>query len=251
MTQRRSATSDRIERSAPHEGLRARYEAPEASQCTFRGVNARGRSPGGCAACRRPSGAAGAGRDSRHWPGPGGACECWRASASAPVADARSRRDGRWVARDVRRVGATAAGRGAAGFAVGWHTRRPGRRACGASVFGRGPAPTRSCAAPARGKRDHRLVAVVPLVRDHLDHASTGRQHRFDLLRRRDQRLDDRRPVAGAGILHGDADDRGIAAVCTSGHRKGPPAQSSRPQPWRIAPLATCIGRRMGSEQGD
>ena len=38
MTQRRSASSARIKRSTPHEGLRPRYEAPEASQDAFQGV---------------------------------------------------------------------------------------------------------------------------------------------------------------------------------------------------------------------
>ena len=41
------------------------------------------------------------------------------------------------------------AARGASGSAAGWHTRRPGRRVGRASGAARGPAPTRSCAAPA------------------------------------------------------------------------------------------------------
>ena len=56
------------------------------------------------------------------------------------------------------------------------------------------------------GQRDQGLVAVVPLIRGHLGHASTRRQHGFDSLRRGGQRLDHRRRVACTGILHGDAD---------------------------------------------
>ena len=63
-------------------------------------------------------------------------------------------------------------------------------------------------AQPQVGQCDHRLIAVVALVGDHLGHAATGPQHRFDLLRRRDQHLDHRGRVARTGILHGDADDR-------------------------------------------
>ena len=198
MTQRRSAKSARIKRSAPHEGLRARYEAPESVSGRIPGRRkARGRSPEGCVACRRPSAAAGAGRDSSHKRGPGGACRCWRALASAPVADARSRRDVRWVARGVAALPQQPPAPGPTDPpSVGIHGVAGGVLAAPTP-----PAAVRLrhvAAQPQLGQRDHRLVAVVPLVRDHLGNASTGRQHSFDLLRRRDQRLDHRRRVAGA-----------------------------------------------------
>ena len=47
------------------------------------------------------------------------------------------------------------------------------------------------------GQRDQRRVAVIPLIPDHLGEAGPVRQHRFDLLGRRDQRLDHRRRIAG------------------------------------------------------
>ena len=54
-------------------------------------------------------------------------------------------------------------------------------------------------------ERDHRVVAVVPLVSDDLGDASPGRQDRFDLFGGGDERLDHRRGVAGGGVLHRDA----------------------------------------------
>lgn len=51
------------------------------------------------------------------------------------------------------------------------------------------------------GQGDQCRVAVLPLVADHLGETGAGRQHRFELLGRLDQRLDHRRRVAGIGVL--------------------------------------------------
>ena len=81
---------------------------------------------------------------------------------------------------------------------VGIHGVASGARASPAT-----PAAVRFrhiAAEPQLGQRDHRLVTVIPLVRDHLGEASVLRQDRFDVLRRRDQRLDHRRRVARASV---------------------------------------------------
>ena len=66
---------------------------------------------------------------------------------------------------------------------------------------GPGPAP-RGSSQSRGGEVNHRVVAVIALVAADVLDARLVRQHRVDLLGRRDQRLDHRRRVARVGAVH-------------------------------------------------
>ena len=154
MIQRRIACPRRIRRSTPHERVRSRYEVPEAAQDECQGLEQAAR------AALEATGRADA-REAAHEQAQVQAdgvhqkalADVGVSSQIDAAQTARSRRDARWVARDVRRAGAAAAARGGAESAAGWHTLRRGLRACLASVADSGPAPTRSCAVRARPER--------------------------------------------------------------------------------------------------
>jgi len=61
---------------------------------------------------------------------------------------------------------------------------------------------------PKERASDERLIAVIPLVADHLLQAVARGPHDLNLLGRLDQRLDARLRVAVIGVLHGHPDDR-------------------------------------------
>ena len=80
---------------------------------------------------------------------------------------ARFRRDERWGVRGVRgvrRAGGAGAAHGHSVFGAGWHARRHGPQPSRATGVARGPAPIRSCAAPAPPMRpgSHCCGSPVP-----------------------------------------------------------------------------------------
>ena len=207
MTRRRRANSGLSRPTTPHEGLRARYEAPEASQGAFQSVEEGGRAV--LEATRRANARQvsheqaeiqAAGVDEEALPDVGVPPQMHPAQAPGLVEMGVGSLEALAV------VAEQALTAGPPDPPAGWHTQRHGRRACRASVAGRGPAPTRSCAAPGRPARPSSRCRGTPYLRP--PRPRLHRQHRFDVLRRGDQRLDHRRRVARTGILHGDADDR-------------------------------------------